>query len=116
MKTEATIIHRDVFVIDIDEDVWNKEQLSNWGEVFFEVNSVQEVAEHLAHLMARLGGDYGGFFNGFGYVKILDKNGRVINQLAEGRLVTDFCKGIIVKVVSEGVDVETKELINNSTK
>ena len=98
MKTfEAEVIRRDLYKIEIDEQVWNEQALKDWGSVFHQVDSVEDIAEHLAICIIRNG--FESFLEGFGYVRTFHQSGRQYIAHGEGLkpLADDaYCKGVRV--------------------
>lgn len=114
-KYNVKPIRTDEYIIEIDENVWNEETLKDWGSVFFEVDSLQDIAEHLAFLLMRFG--YERFLEGFGYVYTQMPDGYKYTQFARDdngdlKEVTEFANGIKVTVICEDddIDYETEEL------
>jgi len=101
MKTfETEVIRRDNYEIEIDEEIWNEQALKDWGSVFHPVDSVKDIAKHLAICIIRQG--YESFIEGYGYVRTFYSNGTQYTAYGEGFKPIaddDYCKGIRVTLV-----------------
>jgi len=110
IKTEVTRV--DTFKIEIDETIWNKEALKDWSNTFFEVETVEDLAKHLAQLVARLGSCE--FYEGFGRVQTYIKDGYKLTQYVKNdkenayEKCNVFCKGIELFIISEDNDCEVE--------
>lgn len=111
IKTEVTRV--DSFEIKIDETIWNDEALKEWSNVFFPVENLEDLAKHLAQMVARLG--TGEFYEGFGRIKTsfknLEKTQWVTNEKNEWVVFREYQKGIEIVILSEDDDCEV-EIIN----
>jgi hypothetical protein len=105
--TEVTRI--DEYLIKIDETIWNKKELADFSDTFWEVESAEDLVKSLAETMARNGAGCG-FIEGFGYVKTLYSDGSLKNQYLPGTYtpVTEYTPGIEVKILSEDDDISTE--------
>lgn len=104
---KTTAIRTDEYEIQIDENIWNAEALADYSKVFSPIDSIQELAEHLAFSLLRFGSDHG-FIEGFGYVKMYRKNNSPIKHFRSGGEVpeTEYAKGISAKILSEDDDYD----------
>jgi hypothetical protein len=103
----TTAIRTDEYEIYIDENIWNDEALKTWGEVFHEVDSVEEIVKHLAFSLMRFGS--GSFIEGFGYVKTFRKDGSQHKIFGAGfkEIPEDeYAKGISAKIIVEDDDYD----------
>ncbi len=105
IKIEVTRI--DNYEVVINENVWDKKALKEWGEVFWKLNDLQDLAKVVSTAIMRYG--LGKSMEGFGRVKQLHPDGREIKQYekdgcGEYQVVDSFTKGIEVIIHSEDDD------------
>lgn len=94
-KFKVVVTRTDEFEIQIDPAVWDTESLESWSQVFHDVQTREDVAKTLAE---RISLNFNAtFFEGFGYVRFQNAEGKDRYQLP----LDSFCKGIVVKVISE---------------
>jgi hypothetical protein len=108
-KFKATVTRTDEYHIEIDENVWDKEQLKEWGSAFSNVDSVQDLSEYLVLSIIREGHE--SFIEGFGYVKTFRKDGSQHKKFGIGfKEISedDYTKGIKVTILSEDDDYEVE--------
>lgn len=90
-KFKVKVERVDEYVIEFDENVINKEFIDSFKEYFYDFDTLEEHAEHIAQFRARFGER---FIEGYGNVMV---NGRVPFMVKEEEVE----KGINIKVVSE---------------
>lgn len=113
-KFKVQVTRVDEYEIDIDESVWDKKALEDWGSVFHTVNSVEDIAKDLAISWMRFEDDY--FKEGYGYVKELDNDGKVKGipyKTDDGKFgyplpEERYTAGITIKPISQDEDYETE--------
>jgi len=103
------VIRTDSYKIEIDEQIWNEQALKDWGSVFHRVDTVADIAKHLAICLIRQG--YESFIEGYGYIRTFYHNGTQYTAYKEGfKPLTDdeYCKGIRVTLgcYDDDYDVE----------
>ena len=109
MKYHVHCIRKDDYNIEFDENIWTEEEIEKWGEVFFDTD-LEGLAEHLSFLIMRFGENQ--FYEGFGYVKKYDKDGKFIPQYkffgADYKEVPeeDYANGVKLHVVSHEEEYE----------
>lgn len=110
-KFNVTVVRTDEYEIDIDESVWTKEEIKDWGNIFWGGSSLRDVASSLGEAWMKQGAGY--FKEGFGYVRELDSNGlpKSIPYKDEngnyGELPEEkYSKGLTIKPISEDEDYE----------
>ncbi len=98
----------DEYIIEIDENVWNDDALKEWGNVFWELDGIEDLVEAIAMSLLRDG--YERFIEGFGYLYTMRRGGYHLKQYehvdGDFREVTEFAKGIKVTIVSEDDEFE----------
>ena len=107
MKTLLEVTRIDEYEIEIDEQVWDKQALKDWGDVFWKMNDLEDLAKAVAIAVMRYG--LGKYMEGFGRVKQVRKNGLEITQYekddnGEYQVIKDFTKGLLVIVHNEDED------------
>ena len=108
-KYNVQAIRTDEYEIEIDENIWTAEALEKWSNVFCDCDDLEELAKHLSGMLLSLG--YERFLEGFGYVYTENEDGMQLSQFCRddnGEIVkvTDFAKGIKVKVISMDDDYD----------
>ena len=105
-KVEVTRI--DVFEVEIDEAIWNKEELESFSKTFWEVKDSKMLAEKIAVEISRDGSD-SEYFEGFGCIQMLNYNGSKRTCFSGSTILSEdeVTKGIQVRIVSEGEDIDT---------
>lgn len=95
--------------------MWTNEVLKNWSSFFVDCDDLEDLAKHLSSMLLRYGCEK--FLEGFGYVYTENDNGVQFSQYEyneKGELVkvSEFAKGIKVKVVSmdDDYDYEINEI------
>lgn len=112
-KFNVTVVRTDEYEIEIDENVWTKEEIKEWGNTFWGGSSLRDVASALGTAWMKQGADY--FKEGFGYVRELDSNGspKHIPYKDEkgnyGNLPEEkYAKGLSIKPISEDENYEVE--------
>lgn len=96
-KFEVEAVRTDSYTIEVDEDIWNEAERKNWSSVFWQIDSVEDVAEAVAGCLIRQ--EPGAFWEGFGHVKTFLSSGTEVSHYKKGfeRMEEDeLCKGITV--------------------
>lgn len=104
-RFECEVVRTDKYIIEIDESKLNEEWMEAFRSVFYDFNSFEEHAEHIAQLQARFGNR---FIEGYGDVK---RNGQVsFGGKEENR--SEYEDAINIKVISEDYDcyVDVEEI------
>jgi len=107
-KFKVDVTRIDTYEIEIDESVWNEDVLKDFSKTFYDVKDVKKLAENLA-LNISINGSSNEHFEGFGFVQMLSADGTK-RTVWDGLKVLgedDITKGIEVKVISEGDDIDT---------
>jgi len=106
------VIKTDEFLVKVDPEVWNEEARKEWSNIFWNVDSTEDVAKSLADAVSRNGLEE--FYEGFGHVKTFYKDGSERKQWyndKEGNLKfrteEHYANGISITVLSMNDDVET---------
>ena len=99
-RFKCKVIREDEYIIEIDEDILNKDFLENFKRYFYNIDTYEEHAEHIAQFRARFGA---GFIEGYGYTKVNDR----LPLSANGEE-----SGININIISEDyyIEVETEEM------
>lgn len=110
-RFNVTVVRTDEYEIEIDESVWTKDAIEDWGNIFWGGSSVEDVASSLGEAWMKQGAGY--FKEGFGFVIELDSNGNKKNIPCKnekgnyGFLPEEkFAKGLTIKPLSEDFDYE----------
>jgi len=106
-KFKIEVIRTDFYEVEVDENIWTKEELKKWSNVFYPAENQKELAENLANSIMRLGSDYG-FIEGFGYVKTFRCDGSQRKHFEGLKEVPDdkYANGISIKIINENDDYE----------
>lgn len=112
MKFEIETTRVDRHEITIDPKIWTKQEIKEWSKVFVDVSDLEELAEYISVRLMRVG--EGQYIDGFGHIKQLYSEGHEFNQYDEsGKKVTEFAKGILVKLLVSDEDYCT-EIVNKN--
>lgn len=110
-KFKVTVVRTDEYEIDIDESVWTKEEIKEWGKIFWGGTSLRDVASALGEAWMKQGAGF--FKEGFGYVRELDSKGSpkkipVKNEKGEFDFLPDekFAKGLTLRPINEDESYE----------
>lgn len=76
-RFKCTVTRTDEYIIELDENVINKEFMSEFRQVFYNFTSLENHAEHLAQFQARIGNS---FIEGYGHV---NRDGKLIFSLED---------------------------------
>lgn len=95
-KFKVTVFREDEYEVELDENVLDKDWMDNFNQYFFDMDTLEEHAEHLAQMKARFGGS---FMEGYGHIMI---NGRKPIGINDG-----VNKGVNIKIVSEDENTDT---------
>lgn len=105
------VIRTDEYKIEVDPNVWTKEELQNWSNTFWNVETTEDIAKALATSVTRQGTCK--FYEGFGNVKTEQEDGYVLSQYKrdeKGELVTltddDYTNGLKIIIISEDYDYQ----------
>ena len=111
-KFKCTVTRTDEYIIELDEAVLDENWMSNFRTYMYDYHRLEEHAEHLAQVQARIGEH--SFIEGYGDV---NRNGGLIfdhqDYDTEGNLLPEdqrrqAAKGINIKIVSEDEDCEVE--------
>jgi hypothetical protein len=115
-KFKIEVIKTDEFLVNVDSEFWNEEIRKEWSKTFWNLESNEDLAKSLAESVSRKGLEE--FYEGFGYVKTLSKDGSFRKQWyknKEGELTfrtdEDYTKGLSITILSMDNEIETN-LIN----
>lgn len=116
-KFKVTVTRVDEYEIEVDEKVWDEKALNDWSSVFYDVDSVEDVAKNFAVAWMRNENNY--FIEGYGYVRQLDKKGETVGvpyrddkgEFAYPLPDDKYAKGISIKPITQDDDYET-DVIN----
>jgi hypothetical protein len=90
--------------IELDENIWTEINLKEWGEVFYPVTDLEDLASTLASMKTNY--DEGDFIEGFGVPMI---NGK--EPFTYGDDKDSINKSVNINIISENeIDVETEEV------
>lgn len=99
-KFEVEVSRIDEYIIEIDETIWTEERLKVFAEVFYSFDDLEELAKHISFSLMRFGTE--SFHEGFGFFETYREGRNVpIKQFYNGEMVSEFCKGIKVTIVTE---------------
>lgn len=99
-KFEVEVTTTNKYIIEFDEKHINSDWMESYKENFYNYDSLEKHAEHLAETRATLHNKSESFYEGYGNIRII----RGGFDSKEWEKVTD---GITLKVVSEGEEAET---------
>ena len=97
------VIREDEYKIEVDPAVWDKKTRNEFESVFWPVPDLEDVAKSLAQAISQK--EPGAFYEGFGHV-LTFKKGKELGQFKRvnghtlKRSEGDYCRGIIVHVIS----------------
>lgn len=105
-KVEVTRI--DVFEVEIDEAIWNKEELESFSKTFWDISNSAHLAESIAKEVACQGSG-NEYFEGFGCIQMLNYDGSKRTCFSGSTILNEdeVTKGIQVRILSEGEDIDT---------
>jgi len=102
-RFKTTVTRTDEYIIEIDENIIDEEWMKHFRRYFYDFDSFEEHAEHLAQSRARFEQS---FFEGYGEVLINSKkswNVKDENEVQKGI-------NIIVKSEDQDCEVEVEEI------
>lgn len=109
---KVTVTRTDEYHIKLDDEVINESYMEDFSESFGQVDSLEDVAGHLATAyMREVDSD---FVEGYGWVKKFRKDGSHSKGLKRenGQIVLltdeDYAKGLSIKIISEDFDYDTE--------
>jgi hypothetical protein len=112
-KFNVTVVRSDEYEIEIDESVWTKEEIKEWGNTFYGGSSLRDVASSLGEAWMKQGSGY--FKEGFGYVRELDGNGNpktIPFKDDEGNYCNlpdeKYTKGLTIRPITEDENYEVE--------
>ena len=94
------------FEVEIDETIWNEENIADWKKTFYDVSSLQEVIKIFATMFAEQG--EGSFLEGFGVPMI--NNGIPFPQCLTAKGCGEVSKDISVNSLREDIEADVKEI------
>lgn len=115
-QIEAT--RTDHYEIEIDSIIWNEKGLKTWSNVFFHVDTLEELAEIIAKSLMKF--ELLSHHEGFGYIRTFRDGEEIIHtRFRDGDYGpipdTEFAKGIKVHLISEEeYDCDTTEIIDTT--
>lgn len=102
-RFKTTVTRTDEYIIELDENIFDEEMMKEFKEVFYDFDTYEEHAEHLAQIRARMGE---GFIEGYGEVLV---NGKkpwyVIDEDKVNKGVN-----IVIKREDQDCEVEVEEI------
>ena len=103
-KFKCTVTREDEYIIEIDENVFDEERMAHFKRYFYDFDTLEEHAEHIAQFRARFGEH--DFIEGYGIPLVNGKNPRWDND------ESSLQKGINIVVVKEDqyCDVDVEEM------
>lgn len=94
------------FEVEIDEDVWSKENIEDWKKTFYDVVGLEEIIEIFSTMFAEQG--EGSFLEGFGIPMI--NNEVPFPQCLTAKGCSEVSKDISVNSLSEDIEADVKEI------
>lgn len=102
-KFKCTVTRVDEYEIEFDTEKYTEKKMEEFRESFYNFDSYEEHAEHLAQIQARFSGDnFDPFIEGYGNVKRNFYAGEVCPKDKE------FVEGITIVVDSEDKECEVE--------
>lgn len=115
-KYKAKVTREDEYLIEIDTEIWTKQEIKSWSESFYDADSAKDIVKHLSYAISSMG--LRKFYEGFGYVKMESESGKLIDQYKDGSWVPlsedDYVKGLKVTILTHDEDYNTELKIINS--
>ena len=114
MKYKVEVTRFDTYEIEVNPDHINEAWFKEFREHFYDFDTPEEVAEHLAQFQARFGEHSGGFIEGFGYVT---RNGSLAFDFSDYDKDGNFkpederrkaAPGLDIKVIEEDSDIKVE--------
>jgi len=107
-RFKTTVTRTDEYIIEIDENVIDEQWMDDFRHVFFDIYDLEEHAEQLAQMRARIGE---GFIEGYGNVKVNGKLPWYVSQKEkDSRLPCEDAFNIIIKSEDNDCEVEVEEI------
>ncbi|MFL1672614.1 hypothetical protein [Paenibacillus dendritiformis] len=103
-KFKVEVITTNIYEIELDENVFNKEWVTNFKEDFYDIDTLEEHALNLAIQRSKQVCRNDSFIEGYGTVRV--KPGGFDSK--EWESVVD---GIVIKVISEEENIEAEAMI-----
>lgn len=94
------------FEVEIDENIWNEDNIADWKKAFYDVSSLEEVIEIFATMFAEQG--EGSFLEGFGIPMI--NNSAPFPQCLTAKGCSEVSKDISVNALSEDIEANVQEI------
>ncbi len=104
-KFRVTVTREDEYEIEFDEEIYNKKFIEDFKEVFYDFDSLEEHAEHIAQHRARFGQK---FIEGYGIPFVNGKKPLIYRDIEEKQVAY----GLNINIISEddlydmGIEVE----------
>lgn len=106
-KFKVTVIREDEYEIEFDEEIFNKKFIEDFKEVFYNFDSLEEHAEHIALHRARFGQK---FIEGYGIPFVSGRKPLIYGDKEEKQVAY----GLNINIISEDdfdyMDIEVKEI------
>jgi hypothetical protein len=97
-KFKVAVTRIDEYIVSIDENLANQEWMDHFKKYFYDFNTLEEHAEHIAQYRARFGE---GFIEGYGDILINGKPGLFVNE-------DKVNKAFNIRIISEDNNIETE--------
>lgn len=94
------------FEVEIDETIWNEENIASWKKTFYNVDDLEQIIEIFATMFAEQG--EGQFLEGFGVPMI--NNSIPFPQILTAEGCSQVSKDISVNGLSEDIEANVKEI------
>lgn len=99
-KFRCTVTRVDEYEIEVDEKEMNEEFIKQFKKCFYQIETLQEHAEYIAELRARLNNN---FMEGYGIPLVNGKN----PLFADDKSINN---AINIKIISEDDDIEVESV------
>lgn len=96
-KFKATVIKTYEYEIELDDNVWTSEEITNWASVFQEVSGLEDFAKSVAIMKSKY--ENGEFMEGFG-IPYINGKAPYVRKDDESSLSPD----ININVIEDGDD------------
>lgn len=103
-RFKTTVTRTDEYIIEIDETIFDEKTMEGFRQSFYNFNTYEEHAEHLAQIRARIGD---GFIEGYGEVLV---NGHKPWYLANENNINNAIN-IIIENEDQDREVEVEEIV-----